>query len=204
MENLYNTATDVTEIAGTKTASGGEGSGSVLGLTGVLEQATMMATSMAATLTGKRQQIQDAGFRARGRHVMSCVSSEGTLANFLHRFAKAERPVFDNLDSNLRRFLRTRHYHRSDIDDYLITDGLLPQLSRTSFRLFRDLLTTIQGTFTGPGQRDMPWNMCLGRSMFDQHSEELLRIRSYSTCKKDLILATYCYLRDANDQDFFT
>ena len=40
--------------------------------------------------------------------------------------------------------------------------------------------------------------------MFDHHSEELLAVRMYSTSKKDLLLKTYTYLRDANDQEFYT
>ena len=40
--------------------------------------------------------------------------------------------------------------------------------------------------------------------MFDHHSEELLAVRMYSTSKKDLLLKTYTYLLDANDQEFYT
>jgi len=179
MEYLYNAALDVPSIAGRDPFCGN-----------LVSSEHLLV-------------IQDDCFKATNRHIMSTVKNQEDFANYLRSFVVSSESVFEVMTNSMKAFLCSLHFKTGDINVYLYGAGLLPKISRDSFEYFQELLFTIQENDSLNGPIHVAWERSLGKAMFDLHSNKLFDIRKHAVTRKELILKTYCFLRESKRKSFF-
>jgi hypothetical protein len=111
---------------------------------------------------------------------------------------KDREAAFEKQDYSYQVLLAQQHYSEASIEDYLL-NGLLPCLTRDSFRYNSSLLSAIcQLAFDHPIWEEGP-----AKSMLDYHSYKLLQLPRHVMARKmHVLLRAYVYLQDASAKGF--
>jgi hypothetical protein len=190
---LFNAATDITSIPGML--------GSNLSLEETsddVRNTTEMAATLVATAMGRTPRIHDSLWQSTKRHAMTQIKDKVSLFSFVKAVGKDKEAAFKKQSSAIRMLMYRRHYSKDAISEYL-QNGLLPRISRESFRCYFSLLQAVrQLTYD-----HSIWEGGPGKAMLDYHSIRLLQVRRHALSRKMLILETYVYLRDAEAKSFY-
>jgi hypothetical protein len=196
---LYNTAVDITALPGML--------GSNRGMEETSEDArntTEMAATLIASVVGRSQRsssIHDSMWQSIRRHALSQIKGPDSLFKFVKAVDKDREAAFEKQDFAIQNLLSHRHYSEASIEEYLL-NGLLPRLTRESFRCYTNLLSAIRQLAYDHIDRGL-WDGGPAKSMLDYHSFKLLQVRRHAMSRKMLILRTYVYLRDADAKGFY-
>ena len=198
MEALFNAAPDVTSLAGTfydpKISQSDD----------PIDMATRLVTAFTnTTLSSRAPRISEPTYKSPSKNVMARVTNEEEFHEYAASIAKCEEPVFDSMDTVVTEFMLLVHFSMDAIRDYLYGYGLLPKISRDTFRFFRALILRVQTLVHATDTRGTGWHESLAQQMFDHHAEKLYELRSYASSRKKLLLKTYIYLREAYKLDFY-
>ena len=190
---LFNAATDITSIPGML--------GSNISLEETSEDVrntTEMAATLVASAMGRTPRIHDSLWQSTKRHAMAQIKDKVSLFSFVKAVGKDREAAFKKQSSAIRILMYRRHYSTDSINEYL-QNGLLPTISRESYRCYFSLLQTVrQLTYD-----HRIWQGGPGKAMLDYHSIRLLQVRRHALSRKLLILETYVYLRDAEAKSFY-
>ena len=189
--SLVETAVDVTSLPGMLSTTQAQVYDEVQGV-------TEAATSMLATLSGKRAQLHDTQWKTRRKNSLGSVTKETDLFALIEAVEESSIPAFDQQDSRIRQFLSQRLYDEDDIVDYL-EQGLLPTLTRRTLVYFLELLNSIRRLY----HKHNAWEGGPAKAMLDHHAKGLVSVRNFSIDYRTCILKGYVYLREAAAKKFF-
>jgi hypothetical protein len=189
---LYNAAADIAAIPG------------MLGVNRSLDEDARNTTEMAATLIATavgngRRSIHDSMWQGARRNALDQIKDREGLFSFVKAVDKDKEAAFEKQDQAIQTLLFHRHYSETSIDEYL-RNGLLPRITRESFRCYSNLLSTIRQLAFDHGTL---WEGGPAKAMLDYHSFKLLQARRHALSRKMLVLRTYAYLRDAESKSFY-
>jgi hypothetical protein len=188
--SLVETAVDVAALPGMFSASS-LASDEVQGV-------TEAATSMLATISGKRAQLHDSQWKVRRKNSLGNVKTDTDLLALLESVEEAWVPANEQQASKLRSFLYARYYDMDQVTDYL-EHGLLPTLILRTYEYFVSLLAKVRQLYYA----HRVWEGGPAQAMLDYHAKKLASVRAFSCDYRSLVLKTYVHLRDAADKKFY-
>jgi hypothetical protein len=137
---LYSAAANIAAIPG------------MLGANRLLEEDARNTTKMAATLIatavghGRWATIHDSMWQGACRNALNQIKDQEGLFRFVKAVDKVKEAAYEKQDQAIQTLLFHRHYSEMSIEEYL-QNGLLPRITRESFRCYSNLLSTIQLSF---------------------------------------------------------
>ena len=195
-EQLAGAALDILNLPGTSNAAGDRGEKT--------EEpdstATLVATVMAANYRSRRSGVValDPQWKAASRTRVQRVANRAALAAFVGRLEKCEKSSFKQEKDSMASVLRHRMYSEGAIKRYY-KNGLLPRITRESFRLYWRLLSMIR---TEAYKYD-EWENSPASAMLAFHTEKLMDLRMNAISKKQLLYMVYIYLRESSEKGFY-
>ena len=160
---------------------------------------TEAATTMLATLAGKRAQLHDTQWKTQRKNSLGSVKKASDLFTLLEAVEEASAPAFEQQDSRIRSFLYQRKFDEDAVTDYL-EHGLLPTIIRRSHDYFVALLNRIRGLYH---KNNDTWDEGPAKAMLDHHTKGLANVRAFSIDYRTLILKVHVHLREAASKKFF-
>jgi hypothetical protein len=157
------------------------------------------ATSMLATISGKRAQLHDTQWKTMRKNSLGLAKKETDLFKLIEAVDDSSVPAFDQQDCKIRSFMYRRHYDTNQITNYL-EHGLLPTITRCTYEYFLGLLNKIRQLFY---THHHLWEGGPAKAMLDFHSKGLAKARSFSSDYQTFILKVYVYLREASEKGVY-
>ena len=191
---LYDMAPDIASLPGKHSIVSGE-----YGLGEQGDQINLVDAFQQTFLKGAVERVvqRDRYFNKSTRNAFSEIKNEDCLRDFINNLDECREAVFNRFDRGITQFMLLRRYSSEEIEIYQETGGL-PQIIRKTFQLYKSLLETIYTEF----RKAETYERGLASALVKHHSKELLKVRTYALTKKDVLLRTYTYLRDASTTDF--
>jgi hypothetical protein len=159
-----------------------------------------VATSMLATLSGKRAQLQDAQWKTLQKNSLGKPKKATDFLTFVQGVEESKSPAFEQQTSKIRSLMLRRLYDAFEITDYL-EHGLLPTITSLTYDYFYGLLNSIRQLYYK--HPDTPWEGGPAQTMADYHASELAKLRCYSADYRIFILKIYVYFRESSAKKFY-
>ena len=196
---FYNAAVDVTSLPGGWNPQKGKGLQDEILFNESQKVASLAATILAAsTKVRSNMEIRNTSYNSLTRHSMGRIKDRDGLFEFVGKLAKSRESAFQQQDNLIQQFMYARHYDEAFTTEYL-QNGLLPRLIRLTFENFYELANAIrQLAFDHPN-----WDAGPSKAMLEHHADKIWNIREMAITRKQLILQTYVYLRDAQAKGFY-
>jgi hypothetical protein len=160
---------------------------------------TEAATTMLATLSGKRAQLHDTQWKTQRKNSLGSVKKETDLLALIEAVEDSSAPAFEQQESRIRMFLLQRRFDEDDILDYL-EHGLLPTITRRSREYFVSLLDRVRSLYY---HHNNTWEGGPAKAMLDHHAKGLGNVRAFSIDHRTCVLKTCVCLRESADKKFF-
>jgi hypothetical protein len=190
--SLVEAAVDVAELPGMFLATHSQMCDEVQGV-------TEAATTMLATLSGKRAQLHDTQWKTQRKNSLGSIKKETDLWALIEAVDEASDPAFDQQESRIRMFLLQGRFNEDDIVDYL-EHGLLPTITCRSLGYFVALLNRVWCLYH---HNNNTWDGGPAKAMLEHHAKGLGNVRAFSIDYRTCVLKTYVCLREAADKKFF-
>jgi hypothetical protein len=160
---------------------------------------TEAATTMLATISGKRAQLHDAQWKTQRKNSLGSVRKEADLMALIESVEESSTPAFEQQDSRIRMFLLHRRFEEDDVLDYL-EHGLLPTITRRSREYFVALLNRVRYLYH---HNNNTWEGGPAKAMIAHHAKGLGNVRAFSVDYRTCVLKTYVHLRESANKKFF-
>jgi hypothetical protein len=190
---LVDAAVDVAALPGVFSATHSQMCDEVQGV-------TEAATTMLATISGKRAQLHDAQWKTQRKNSLGSVRKEADLMALIESVEESSTPAFEQQDSRIRMFLLHRRFEEDDILDCL-EHGLLPTIARRSREHFVSLLDRVRSLCY---HHNNAWEGGPAKAMLDHHAKGLGNVRAFSIDYRTCVLKTHVCLRESADKKFFS
>ena len=199
VEDYFNGAVDVTHLPGMLSSGLLSMAGGDTAVADEAERTTEMATTMLATTLGSKLRLHDAMWSTEKKHALRQVVDKESLVLFVKEVDKSKKPAFERQERAFTQLMLQRRYEEDFIDEWL-RNGPLCIVMRESYNNYYALLNKIRQLAY---DHDHIWEGGPAHSLLQYHSDKLLRIRKFALSRRDMILRTYSYLRDAAQRDFY-
>jgi hypothetical protein len=138
---------------------------------------TEMMATLIASVVGQNQRsssIHDSLWQSIRRHALSQIKGPDSLFKFVKAVDKDREAAFKKQDFAIQNLLSHRHYSEESIEEYLL-NGLLPRVTRESFRCYTNFLLAIRQLAYYHIDRG-GWDGGPAKSMLDYHLFKLLQV----------------------------
>jgi hypothetical protein len=159
---------------------------------------TEAATSMLATMSGKRAQLHDTQWKTMRKNTLGTITKQKQFFSLIETIEDSSEPAFEQQDSKIRLLMYRRKYDADMITDYL-EHGLLPTISRQTYAYFMGLLNAIRQLY----YTNLVWEGGPAKAMLDFHAKGLGNIRAFSPDYRTFTLKVYAFLQDTAKKGYF-
>jgi hypothetical protein len=186
-KELFDYPTDLLALPGTSSSSGQENAE-------YETQQTIGQLSEFLQAPKSHHRVHDTVWRNRNRHALGKVQTPEGLAMLADDYLNTQNRAQSYETQRLKDWMRRHHYSDRDTERYQQTGGL-PIVMRAIGNLYLELLIALRTVIL---KHSTAWTGSYAQAMLEYHKKELGHIRGMAGQRKDFLLTTYTYLRDAS------
>jgi hypothetical protein len=146
------------------------------------------------TTPGSKHRGHDPGWKNKSHHALGKVKTMEALNMLAEEYLATKNRSLTYEASRLKEWMQLHHYSSKEVEEFQQTGGL-PLVMRALTNLYEEMLTTMRTTALKHGTI---WEGSYAQAMLEYHKKELGHIRGMAGTRKDFLLTTYVYLRNAS------